>query len=363
MCYLWLAKSEAALGDGVGVLARHKHRRGGVRGDGDVEGEFVAALLPRALNAAADAVVAYPVTECCKAGTKNVSTWLREMKTTTNESAAISRCEACRRLGDLPHRARRPATVSVATKQRRTVRRPESTFLSSFVLMGILVAEFAATSFGASYSVDSPDGKIQAVVEDGARLTFTLKADGKTLLDKHPIGLKTGKVKLGKEVSALSNEYSRANSQTRKAFDIRKAGIAKYNTISLDFKDFGLSVRVCDEAATCRFTMASNGKMIVEDEIFERPSRKDDGSTVAKVTVGEEHVIVRGIRPEEQLWGAYQFPCPYKLDDRIVVSVHVAVDNIKSFAANTKKWFESRDNGVTWKEVDPFVSAQCGLLL
>lgn len=229
--------------------------------------------------------------------------------------------------------------------------------------MGILVAEFAATSFGASYSVDSPDGKIQAVVEDGARLTFTLKADGKTLLDKHPIGLKTGKVKLGKEVSALSNEYSRANSQTRKAFDIRKAGIAKYNTISLDFKDFGLSVRVCDEAATCRFTMASNGKMIVEDEIFERPSRKDDGSTVAKVTVGEEHVIVRGIRPEEQLWGAYQFPCPYKLDDRIVVSVHVAVDNIKSFAANTKKWFESRDNGVTWKEVDPFVSAQCGLLL
>ena len=43
-----------------------------------------------------------------------------------------------------------------------------------------------------------------------------------------------------------------------------------------------------------------------------------------KLVMGDEHVVVRGIRPEEQLWGPYQFPLPYKLKDRYVVSVHVA---------------------------------------
>ncbi len=81
-----------------------------------------------------------------------------------------------------------------------------------------------------------------------------------------------------------------------------------------------------------------------------------------KLTMGEEHVIVRGIRPEEQLWGAYQFPRPYNLGDRLVVAVHVTDDDIKSFG-ETNRWFESRDNGVTWKEIDASVSTQCGLLL
>ena len=42
-----------------------------------------------------------------------------------------------------------------------------------------------------------------------------------------------------------------------------------------------------------------------------------------KLTMGPEHVIVRGIRPEEKFWGPYQFPRPYNLGDRLVVSVHV----------------------------------------
>ncbi len=81
-----------------------------------------------------------------------------------------------------------------------------------------------------------------------------------------------------------------------------------------------------------------------------------------KLTMGEEQVIVRGIRPEEQLWGAYQFPRPYNLGDRLVVAVHVTTDDIKSFG-ETNRWFESRDQGVTWKEIDASVSTQCGLLL
>jgi len=81
-----------------------------------------------------------------------------------------------------------------------------------------------------------------------------------------------------------------------------------------------------------------------------------------KLTMGEERVIVRGIRPEEQIWGAYQFPRPYNLGDRLVVAVHVVNDDIKSFGEDNL-WFESRDEGVTWKEIDAAVSTQCGLPL
>ena len=81
-----------------------------------------------------------------------------------------------------------------------------------------------------------------------------------------------------------------------------------------------------------------------------------------KLIPGKEQVVVRGIRPEEQLWGAYQFPRPYNLGDRLVVSVDVCEDNIQSYGS-PKRWFESRDRGESWQEVDPAVAIQCGLRL
>lgn len=81
-----------------------------------------------------------------------------------------------------------------------------------------------------------------------------------------------------------------------------------------------------------------------------------------KITMGEEHVIVRGIRPEEKLWGPYQFPRPFFLGDRFVVSVHVEDDNLIA-SGNPMRWFESFDNGVTWSETSPEIAAQCGLKL
>ena len=78
--------------------------------------------------------------------------------------------------------------------------------------------------------------------------------------------------------------------------------------------------------------------------------------------LGEEKVIVRGIRPEEQLWGAYQFPRPYKVGNKIIVSVHVEQDTIKNFG-NPQRWFESVDNGESWTEISPLEASKCGLLL
>ena len=82
-----------------------------------------------------------------------------------------------------------------------------------------------------------------------------------------------------------------------------------------------------------------------------------------KIIMGEETLIVQGIRPEEQLWGAYQFPVPYRTDEGVVVSVHIADDSISDFHQDSKRWFLSKDYGLTWQETDHSVSADCGLKL
>ena len=109
-----------------------------------------------------------------------------------------------------------------------------------------------------------------------------------------------------------------------------------------------LLVIICTTNAVAQDSSKSNTE--------ERPAPR------IKLTMGEPHVIVRGIRPEEQLWGPYQFPRPYRLKDRFVVSVHVKNDDISNYGA-TALWFESRDQGVTWKEVDDSIAQECGLLL
>lgn len=81
-----------------------------------------------------------------------------------------------------------------------------------------------------------------------------------------------------------------------------------------------------------------------------------------QIILGDEHVVVRGIRPEEKLWGPYQFPLPYHLGDRLVVCVHVHEDGIEHWG-KVNRWFESRDNGVSWQETDAAVDAECGLKL
>ncbi len=93
-----------------------------------------------------------------------------------------------------------------------------------------------------------------------------------------------------------------------------------------------------------------------------QPDTSTTGNKRIRLILGEEQVIVRGMRPEEHFWGPYQFPRPYNLGDRLVVAVHISNDDIESFGEQNR-WFESHDKGETWTEIDASVAARCGLLL
>lgn len=81
-----------------------------------------------------------------------------------------------------------------------------------------------------------------------------------------------------------------------------------------------------------------------------------------KIQMGEERVIVRGIRPKDGLWGPYQFPRVYESDGRIVISVHVGADDLKDYGSGCR-WFESTDGGESWNEIDDDTAQRCGFLL
>ncbi len=81
-----------------------------------------------------------------------------------------------------------------------------------------------------------------------------------------------------------------------------------------------------------------------------------------RLQIGKERVIVRGIRPEEQMWGPYQFPRPFYTDDGIVVALHVVSDDFDTYGAENR-WFETKDGGETWSEVSSEIEKKCGLLL
>lgn len=81
-----------------------------------------------------------------------------------------------------------------------------------------------------------------------------------------------------------------------------------------------------------------------------------------KITVGKEKAIVRGIRPEENLWGPYQFPRVYDCDGGIIMSVHIDDDDIKAYGADCR-WFKTTDKGKTWCEITEQQALNRGLLL
>lgn len=87
-----------------------------------------------------------------------------------------------------------------------------------------------------------------------------------------------------------------------------------------------------------------------------------DFDKAMKIAYSKENVIVRGMKPEENWWGKYQFPRPFKLNGKIAVSVHVEDDTIIT-TGNPTRWFESADCGDSWNEISPANAAECGLLL
>ena len=97
-------------------------------------------------------------------------------------------------------------------------------------------------------------------------------------------------------------------------------------------------------------------------EISDVYTNKDGTKTPFTMSISKPIVIVQGMTFEENTWGKYQFPIPYDLGDRILVAVHVDKDDANSFGT-PNRWFESKDKGLTWKEIPHTRASEAGTLL
>jgi len=143
------------------------------------------------------------------------------------------------------------------------------------ILMG-LASLFAAQSWAESFAVKSPNGKLEVVVNDGDKLTLSVKADGKTIFDAFNIGMKTDKGDLGKNAKALGSATMSVDAEIPTVYGIRSSVKDKYNQIEVEFGKYKLVVRAYDEAVAYRFVTAFGGELTVVDETLELPLKSDD---------------------------------------------------------------------------------------
>lgn len=128
-----------------------------------------------------------------------------------------------------------------------------------------------------TFRLNSPDGKIEALVSDGKTLTLDVSADGKKLLEKVEFAMDTDRGALGKDASAVSCDYSNHRGAIDTVWGIEKSVRDDYNQMELNFKKFKVIVRAYDDAVAYRFvSKLGDGKMTVRGETLNIPLKSSD---------------------------------------------------------------------------------------
>lgn len=136
---------------------------------------------------------------------------------------------------------------------------------------------FAAMASAETFRLNSPDGKIEALVSDGKTLTLDVSADGKKLLEKVEFAMDTDRGALGKDASAVSCDYSNHRGAIDTVWGIEKSVRDDYNQMELNFKKFKVIVRAYDYAVAYRFvSKLGDGKMTVRGETLNIPLKSSD---------------------------------------------------------------------------------------
>ena len=138
---------------------------------------------------------------------------------------------------------------------------------------------FSFKAFAGTYSIKSPDGKIEASLTDGEKLTFSVKADGKTLVDGAEIAMNTDRGDLGVKAVAKGSSKTTHAGDIEAVFGTKKFVKDNYNQIEVEFKNFNIIVRAYDDSAAYRFvSKLGEGEIKVFNETLKLPLKDDDNA-------------------------------------------------------------------------------------
>lgn len=118
-----------------------------------------------------------------------------------------------------------------------------------------------------TYSVESPDGRLNVEISSGERLTYSLSLDGDRLVQESEIAMILGDGTLYGGNAKVKKVSRRSVDETFSSSFYKKSSIEnRFNEMTLKFSDFSLLVRAYDDGAAYRFISHSKHPFKVKDE-------------------------------------------------------------------------------------------------
>lgn len=158
------------------------------------------------------------------------------------------------------------------------------------LLLAAAILFTAAVSAQKSYTLTSPDGRLEATVTAGEELTYDIRLEGRTLLEPSPLALEldngTSWGAHARVAKALrSSADRRIASPFYRADSIRES----YNALTLRMKgDWAVEFRAYDDGVAYRFVNRSKQPFRVVSERVEYRFPTDFRATVPYVATGED---------------------------------------------------------------------------
>lgn len=175
------------------------------------------------------------------------------------------------------------------------------------IFKGIVFSSFLISA-SVTYSqsnvihVKSPNGKIDMALENGAKISWSVKHENTTVIAPSTISLTLGN---GEVLGSNAKVISTKNSKVNTAFDTpiykKKTVIDEYNQVIVNFKgNFGLILRAYNDGVAYRFFTNKKGETIIESEEANFNFNKDYKAYVP---------YVRDLRENDMY--AFAFECDY----------------------------------------------------
>lgn len=136
-----------------------------------------------------------------------------------------------------------------------------------YAFVSLLALTLGVTAFSKDYGIKSPDGKISASISVGDEISYTLKADGKVLMDGNRISMTLdGGIVFGKG-DKVRKAAAASISQTHTPVIYKKNKVLdNFNELTLSFKEFDLLFRAYDDGFAYRFKSKLKGNHKVMSE-------------------------------------------------------------------------------------------------
>jgi alpha-glucosidase len=138
-----------------------------------------------------------------------------------------------------------------------------------------------------TYSIQSPDGKLQAIIWPGRQLQFAIVHDNDTIVAPSAIALQLSATEtLGHDAKVLNTKKNTINQTIKPPFYKRSEIKDNYNELTIRFKgDYGLIVRAYNEGAAYRFFTTRKSDFTIKNEVANFNFKEDYPSILAYVNM------------------------------------------------------------------------------